>query len=260
MKKSLLILALLSVAALGMFSSFALAGNGHGHTPVTICHKPGTPAEQTLVVDDDSVQLTGHLGHGDTLGPCGGTTTTTETTTEETTTQETTTEETVTTPIPPQPPCGGKGYPDGYPSGKDGEQTGDTNDDCQPHPQPPLPPLVIGIPPRQPIGGPPSTTTTPTLPTRASAPPSHATTQPLTRHAKHNANSTKPTKSGSTPSATSDSPRLSQAASTGQTLPNTGYNSLIGFLLGSLLCITGLAMREGRLRDGLHKVWDKART
>jgi hypothetical protein len=43
-------------------------GKGEGHTPVTICHKPGTPAEQELVVDDDAVP--GHLGHGDTLGPC----------------------------------------------------------------------------------------------------------------------------------------------------------------------------------------------
>ena len=41
---------------------------GGPHTPVTICHKPGTPAEMTLVVDDDAVP--GHLGHGDTLGPC----------------------------------------------------------------------------------------------------------------------------------------------------------------------------------------------
>jgi hypothetical protein len=41
---------------------------GGGHTPATICHKPGTPAEQTLVVDDNAVP--GHLGHGDFEGPC----------------------------------------------------------------------------------------------------------------------------------------------------------------------------------------------
>jgi hypothetical protein len=46
-------------------------------TPVTICHKPGTPAEQTLVVDDDAVP--GHLGHGDYLGPCTDTPTGTPT-------------------------------------------------------------------------------------------------------------------------------------------------------------------------------------
>jgi hypothetical protein len=38
------------------------------HTPVTICHKPGTPAEHTLTVDDNAVPA--HLAHGDTLGPC----------------------------------------------------------------------------------------------------------------------------------------------------------------------------------------------
>jgi len=41
---------------------------GGGHTPVTICHKPGTPAEHTITVDDDAVQA--HLAHGDSLGPC----------------------------------------------------------------------------------------------------------------------------------------------------------------------------------------------
>jgi len=35
---------------------------------VTICHKPGTPAEQTMQVPQSAVP--GHLGHGDVLGPC----------------------------------------------------------------------------------------------------------------------------------------------------------------------------------------------
>ncbi len=35
---------------------------------VTICHKPGTPAEKTMTLPQAAVQ--GHLGHGDTLGPC----------------------------------------------------------------------------------------------------------------------------------------------------------------------------------------------
>lgn len=39
-----------------------------GHEPVTICHKPGTPAEHTLTVDDDAVPA--HLQHGDTMGAC----------------------------------------------------------------------------------------------------------------------------------------------------------------------------------------------
>jgi len=52
---------------------------GGGHDPVTICHKPGTPAEMQLTVDDSSI-LDAHLMHGDTLGPCPIVTTTTETT------------------------------------------------------------------------------------------------------------------------------------------------------------------------------------
>lgn len=36
---------------------------------VTLCHKPGTPAEQTLVVPAPAVP--GHMGHGDTAGACG---------------------------------------------------------------------------------------------------------------------------------------------------------------------------------------------
>ncbi|MGH7597876.1 MAG: TolB family protein [bacterium] len=35
---------------------------------VTICHKPGTPAQKTLVIPIQA--LKGHLGHGDTIGPC----------------------------------------------------------------------------------------------------------------------------------------------------------------------------------------------
>jgi hypothetical protein len=34
----------------------------------TVCHKPGTPAEKTLVVARSAVP--GHLGHGDALGEC----------------------------------------------------------------------------------------------------------------------------------------------------------------------------------------------
>lgn len=35
---------------------------------VTICHKPGTPAQKTLVIPIQA--LPGHLGHGDTIGSC----------------------------------------------------------------------------------------------------------------------------------------------------------------------------------------------
>ena len=36
----------------------------------TICHKPGTPAEKIMVVDTSA--LDAHLGHGDSMGACGG--------------------------------------------------------------------------------------------------------------------------------------------------------------------------------------------
>lgn len=35
----------------------------------TLCHKPGTPAQQTVEVESSAVP--GHLGHGDTIGACG---------------------------------------------------------------------------------------------------------------------------------------------------------------------------------------------
>ncbi len=38
------------------------------HQRVTICHKPGTPAEKTMTLPRPA--LSGHLGHGDALGPC----------------------------------------------------------------------------------------------------------------------------------------------------------------------------------------------
>jgi hypothetical protein len=53
--------ALVAIAGLTAATGTALADPPGGrHTPVTICHKPGTPAEHTLVVDDDAVP--GHLG------------------------------------------------------------------------------------------------------------------------------------------------------------------------------------------------------
>lgn len=43
-------------------------GGGEGTVKVAVCHMPGTPAQQTLFVDDDAVP--GHLGHGDNAGDC----------------------------------------------------------------------------------------------------------------------------------------------------------------------------------------------
>lgn len=71
-------LPLFAVAALATSSAAQATGghgndNGGGHTPITVCHKPGTPAEQQLTFDDNAlgrILVNGHLGHGDTLGPC----------------------------------------------------------------------------------------------------------------------------------------------------------------------------------------------
>ena len=64
---------------------------------VTICHKPGTPAEKTMEVPQSAVD--GHLGHGDYLGPCESpTTTTTAAPTTTTTTSTTSTSTSTTTP------------------------------------------------------------------------------------------------------------------------------------------------------------------
>ena len=78
MKRSLATIGLGALAAVGLAAGLAsgatqtpwvVSGStGRGHTPVTICHKPGAPAEKTLVVDDDAVP--GHLGHGDYVGTC----------------------------------------------------------------------------------------------------------------------------------------------------------------------------------------------
>lgn len=51
-----------------LLGNVASAGYGYGQDKVAICHKPGTPAEKTLSVPAPA--LGGHIGHGDTLGPC----------------------------------------------------------------------------------------------------------------------------------------------------------------------------------------------
>ena len=42
--------------------------DNEGTQRVTVCHKPGTPAEQNLVISPSAVDA--HLGHGDYEGPC----------------------------------------------------------------------------------------------------------------------------------------------------------------------------------------------
>ena len=74
-------------------------GRGQGQAKVTLCHKPGSPDEETLRVAKPAVP--GHLDHGDgdMLGACGSTTTSTSTT-------STTTTTTTAPPCSPAAECG----------------------------------------------------------------------------------------------------------------------------------------------------------
>src|ERR671911_412429 len=63
---------------------------------VTICHKPGTPEEQTKEVSQSAVDS--HQRHGDRLGPCETTTTTTTAEPTTSTTTSSTTSTSTTTP------------------------------------------------------------------------------------------------------------------------------------------------------------------
>ncbi|HLD26294.1 MAG TPA: carboxypeptidase regulatory-like domain-containing protein [Candidatus Andersenbacteria bacterium] len=47
-----------------------VGGGTEGEEKIIICHRPGTPSEQTLEVSASA--LDAHLAHGDTTGPCGG--------------------------------------------------------------------------------------------------------------------------------------------------------------------------------------------
>lgn len=59
-----------AIAALSLsFATAALANDPPGKDKVTVCHKPGTPAEKTMEIPQSAVS--GHLGHGDSQGPCG---------------------------------------------------------------------------------------------------------------------------------------------------------------------------------------------
>lgn len=54
---------------------YAASAATEGHTPVTMCHKPDSPAAHFITVDDDAVQA--HRDHGDwvwdglTVATCG---------------------------------------------------------------------------------------------------------------------------------------------------------------------------------------------
>jgi hypothetical protein len=88
-----LVVGLSVLLVLGFGGAYALSGALDRHTPVVICHKPGTPAEHTIIVDDDAVPA--HLAHGDYLGRCGSPVISTTVSTPTTTTVP------ITDPIPP---------------------------------------------------------------------------------------------------------------------------------------------------------------
>ena len=64
------IIGIVSATALLLSAGWSTLWAQRANDPVTICHKPGTPAQQELVVDDNAVPA--HLRHGDFLGPCSG--------------------------------------------------------------------------------------------------------------------------------------------------------------------------------------------
>ena len=53
----------------GTFAKGPKSANKESKNKITICHKPGTPAEKTIKVSVNS--LKGHLGHGDLKILCG---------------------------------------------------------------------------------------------------------------------------------------------------------------------------------------------
>jgi len=58
-----------AMAAMLMFAAAAALAQSESDQ-ATVCHKPGTPAEHTLTVDESA--LDAHLDHGDTEGACPG--------------------------------------------------------------------------------------------------------------------------------------------------------------------------------------------
>ena len=65
-----LIKGVLAASALLLSAGWSTLWAQRANDPVEICHKPGTPAEHTIVVDDNAVPA--HLGHGDFVGACSG--------------------------------------------------------------------------------------------------------------------------------------------------------------------------------------------
>lgn len=65
MLRRIMLVGAITALIIGLLAPAASAGGEQ----VTLCHKPGTPAEGTLVVAASAVDA--HLAHGDTLHECG---------------------------------------------------------------------------------------------------------------------------------------------------------------------------------------------
>jgi hypothetical protein len=228
----------LTLALSGIGASVAFAGNGEGHTPVTICHMPGTPAEHSLTVDDDAIPA--HLAHGDRLGECAAAPPPTTTTTEEppptTTTEEppptTTTEPPVTTTTEEPPP------------------TTTT--------EKPPPTTTTEGPPPVTTDEPPTTTTAPPVTTTTA--PSPPTEEPPTPPVTTTTESPPPTDGGSAPTPPKPLGKVAavphvlakQAVAevrSSPTLPFTGLSLGAFALIGTALATLGLALRRSARRQ-----------
>jgi hypothetical protein len=69
----------LGVALATGLGATAIGAQRGDDNPETVCHKPGTPAQQELTFDNDAL-FQAHLAHGDIQGPCTVATPTTPTT------------------------------------------------------------------------------------------------------------------------------------------------------------------------------------
>lgn len=70
MKKPVMVLRLGLLVALAIMLTLSVGVSFAGQSKVTVCHKPGTPAEMTLEIAAPAEAA--HLAHGDTQGECTG--------------------------------------------------------------------------------------------------------------------------------------------------------------------------------------------
>jgi hypothetical protein len=226
----------LTLALSGIGASVAFAGNGGGHSPVTICHMPGTPAEHSLTVDDDAVPA--HLAHGDYLGECAlapPPTTTTEVSPPTTTTTEQPPPTTTTTEEPPV--------------------TTTTTEEPPPTTTTEEPPVTTTT------DEPPTTTTAPPL-TRTTTPPppsaEETPTPPVTTTTEQTP--PPPTDGGSTPTPPKPLGKVAavphvlakqvvEEVGSSPTLPFTGISLGAFALIGTALVTLGLALRRSFRRS-----------